>query len=176
MELRILTAEDRVRYHDRILEMMKESDKDFVPPLSTRFSPKQTVFTGGEGTEEGLITYMQSMMKETMLAAFEGDLLLGFITFVENMTTDYFGEDTLPNIYLCTLVVSRAARGKNLTRTLYSHLFYERYAERSIFTRTWSTNGAHIHILDGYGFSELHRKPDDRGPGIDTVYFSLRRK
>lgn len=176
MELRILTAEDKVKYHDRILEMMRESNNDFVPPLATRFSPKQTVFAGGEGTEEGLRTYMQSMLQETILAAFEGDLLLGFITFVENLVTDYFGEDTLPNIYLCTLIVSRAARGKNLTRTLYSHLFFDLYPQCSIYTRTWSTNAVHIHILDGYGFKELVRKPDDRGPGIDTVYFSNVRK
>jgi len=46
------------------------------------------------------------------------------------------------------------------------------YPERFICTRTWHTNGAHIHILDTFGFREIARLKDHRGPGLDTVYFA----
>jgi ribosomal protein S18 acetylase RimI-like enzyme len=55
---------------------------------------------------------------------------------------------------------------------MYDHLFNEKYADRNIFTRTWSTNTAHISILKKYNFREIHRIENDRGEGIDTVYFS----
>lgn len=171
MELRILTAEDVVNYRDRILEMMRESDNDFVPPLSVRFSNSQTVFVGGDTTGAGIESYYKSLVKEKILGAFEGDHLLGFISYKENLVNAVYDETTLPNIYLATLIVSRAARGKRLTQTLYAHLFNDLYPERNIFTRTWSTNDAHTHILFGFGFEEMLRMPDDRGPGIDTVHY-----
>ena len=40
-----------------------------------------------------------------------------------------------------------------------------------ITLRTWSTNGAQEHILDKLGYSLVRRLKDDRGEGIDTVYF-----
>ena len=40
-----------------------------------------------------------------------------------------------------------------------------------ITLRTWSTNGAQEHILDKLGYGLVRRLKDDRGEGIDTVYF-----
>lgn len=42
---------------------------------------------------------------------------------------------------------------------------------KRITLRTWSTNGAQEHILDKLGYSLVRRLKDDRGEGIDTVYF-----
>ena len=82
----------------------------------------------------------------------------------------------MPNIYLSTLVLSAESRGKGITKKLYAHLFNELYPEKNIFTRTWSTNAPHIKILDYFGFDEMVRIKNDRGNGIDTVYFENRRK
>ena len=38
-------------------------------------------------------------------------------------------------------------------------------------TRTWSTNGSHIHILTSLGFEVSERVVNHHGEGIDTVYF-----
>jgi len=81
----------------------------------------------------------------------------------------------LPNIYLSTLILSTESRGKGVTKKLYAHLFNELYPDKSIFTRTWSTNLAHIKILDYFSFEEIARLENDRGNGIDTVYFAKRK-
>ena len=174
MELILLSSEQKKRYRADIMAMMVAGDNDFVPPLSTRFSPKQTCF-GTTPQERGIETYLDGMLNEQVLGAFEGDTLLGFVTFVEDLQSPHFGADPLPNIYLCTLLVKPEARGKHLTRTMYEHLFFERYPTHHIFTRTWSTNAAHIAILGKFGFELIARLENDRGEGLDTVYFGLRR-
>ncbi len=42
-----------------------------------------------------------------------------------------------------------------------------------ISTRTWSTNKAQIHSLKKRGYKEQRVLVDDRGPGIDTIYYGL---
>jgi hypothetical protein len=40
-------------------------------------------------------------------------------------------------------------------------------------TRTWSTNASHLDLLDELGFDLIKRVEDDRGDGIDTVYYGI---
>ena len=42
-------------------------------------------------------------------------------------------------------------------------------------TRTWSGNDRQIGLLGSLGFREQERIVDDRGAGIDTIYFVYRR-
>ena len=42
---------------------------------------------------------------------------------------------------------------------------------RFIGTRTWSTNAAQMHIFPKRGWKAVCVKKNDRGEGIDTVYF-----
>ena len=76
----------------------------------------------------------------------------------------------MPNIYISTLLVTPCGRGQGLTRKMYEFLFNE-YKNANVFTRTWSTNEAHIKILLGFGFETIKVLENDRGNGIDTVYF-----
>ena len=156
---------------------MRISDNDFVPPISQRFSPFQTdLKPSSEANENGLLRYFTGMLKEKVLCVIEDGKLLGFVTYVEDIKySTVITEKDRPNIYICTLIVSPAARGKGLTYRMYDHLFNERFPDRCLFTRTWSTNMAHISILEKYGFEEIYRIPNDRGEGIDTVYWGNRR-
>ena len=101
--------------------------------------------------------------------------LLGFVTFKLDLVNAVLGADTLPNLYICTLLLSPAARGKGVTAKMYAHLFDSLYPSVNLFTRTWSTNAAHLKILDRFGFSLIKRIENDRGEGIDTVYFGKMR-
>ena len=173
MELLLLNNEEKERYREELLAMLQGADGDFVPPLSKRFSPKQTAF-GAERTgasSDGVRAYFEDMYKEQMLAAVEDGHLLGFVTFMRDLDHPCFGGDAKPNLYICTLLVKPEARGRRLTQTMYRYLFSELFADCKLFTRTWSTNAAHIAILQKFGFREIHRIPNDRGNGIDTVYF-----
>lgn len=171
MEFIILTEEQKQKYSNEILEMVKAGEKDFVPPLSARSSTTQTNLVGGESSLDGVISYFNEMIRQKFICAIQDGKVLGFVSFKENYITDAF--DKTPNIYLSTLILKPEARGKNLTFNMYNHLFNVVYPNSSIYTRTWSTNAPHLKILSKFNFEEILRKKNDRGEGIDTVYYAL---
>ena len=171
MQLTVLTAEQKQQYKNDILEIMNICDKDFVPPLSSRSSTTQSDLKTGEYDENGILSYYTEMEKQDILAAIEDDgTLLGFVSYKQNYVSDIV--TNTPNIYLSTLMLHPKSRGKRLTNKMYEHLFFELYPDRHIYTRTWSTNAVHIKILSNFGITEFHRIKNDRGNGIDTVYFT----
>ncbi|MBR5543565.1 MAG: GNAT family N-acetyltransferase [Oscillospiraceae bacterium] len=174
MRYKILDETGKESYREQILKMLSESDGEFVPPLSKRSSTTQKNFSGNTATVngDGVETYAGEMLRQKVLVCVEEDKIIGLVSFKEDYTNECIGNDDLPNIYISTLLVSSSARGMGVTKKMYSHLFFELYSDRSVYTRTWSTNTAHIKILEGFGFEELSRIENDRGKGIDTVYFS----
>ena len=175
MEFVLLSEEQKNAYRAQIFDIMLEGDKDFVPPLSARFSTSDMSFSANTGAKNGINAYFEDMIREQILAAVEDGVLLGFVTFKRDLVNGVIGADTLPNLYICTLLLSPAARGKGLTKAMYAHLFNTLYPEANIYTRTWSTNTAHLKILEHFGFSLIKRIKNDRGAGIDTVYFEKKR-
>lgn len=170
MKIKILTSEEQTEYYDEILKMVIAGDDDFVPPLSARSSTTQKDLTSTEKSRDGILSYFEEMKAQRFAVALEDGNLLAFVSYKENYTNNEIKDEHLPNIYLSTLIMKPEARGKGLTQTLYTTLF-DAYKERNVLTRTWSTNGAHIHILSKFNFDTLCTLKDDRGEGIDTVYF-----
>lgn len=171
MQFKVLTEEDKIKYQEDVINMMKRSDNDFVPPLSARTSTTQSDLTSKVGSEQGLLSYYSEMNKQQILGVFEEERLIAFVSYKENYSSKEVPEESLPNIYLSTLLLKPEARGKHLTYKLYDYLFNTLYPNSSVFTRTWSTNFAHLKILSKFGFEEYINKPNDRGEGIDTVYY-----
>lgn len=170
MTIKILEKCEHNKYYAEIFEMLKECDGEFVPPLSARSSTTQSDLSGEVKTNDGVENYFCELKNQRILVAVEDDKLIGFVSFKENFVNDKIGEEHLPNIYISTLLVSENGRGKGLTRKMYEFLFNE-YKDYNVFTRTWSTNYAHIKILSKFGFEILTVLENDRGKGIDTVYF-----
>lgn len=177
MEFLFFDEDLKEKYSEDIFKMLSDSDKEFVPPLSSRSSTTQKNLCSDCGVQssDGVKMYFDGMMKQSILGCIDDGKLLGFVSFRENYTCDSIKENTFPNIYISTLIVSPTARGKGLTKKMYSYLFDTLYGDRNIFTRTWSTNGAHIAILEKFGFVNTVRIENDRGQGIDTVYFAKMR-
>ena len=175
MEFKVLTSAEKETMRGELIAMLKAGDKDFVPPISARFSASQSDFSSPVCREEGFAAYYADMAAGDILAAFEDGALLGFVSYKKDYTAAPIDEGTFPNLYICTLRVKKEARGKQLTARMYTHLFDGLYPTRSLYTRTWSTNTAHIAILARFGFAELHRIKNHRGEGIDTVYFYKKR-
>jgi len=156
------------KYFSQIQKMLIEADDEFVPPLSSRFSTTQKHLNFENKNNDGVFSYFNEMKKQRILLACEEGSIRGFISYRENHVNDEIKE--LPNIYISTVIVKKEHRGKGITAQLYKKLFDE-YKNISVFTRTWSTNSAHIKILLKLGFEVLKTLKDDRGEGIDTVYF-----
>ena len=170
MDIKLLNIEEQIKYYDEIYNMLVEGDEEFVPPLSSRSSSVQSGFSNSVKAEDGIKSYFEEMKKQCFMIAEENGVLLAFVSYRENYFNDVISEAELPDIYISTLMVKPEGRGKGLTKKMYATLF-EHYANANIFTRTWSTNTAHIKILSGFGFEILHTVKDHRGKGIDTVYF-----
>lgn len=153
-----------------IYSLLEEGDREFFPPLSCRSSTTQKNLTGIHKSVDGIKNYFEEMKKQNILVAVEDDKLLGFVSFKENLVTDVIPEKESPNIYISTLIVSPDARGMGLTRKMYEYLF-DTYKQSNVFTRTWSTNTAHINILSKFGFDIYKTIENDRAEGVHTVYF-----
>ena len=175
MNFILFSEEQKTAYRDEIIGMIAACDHEFVPPLSSRHGPTQTAFSGALQTENNLPAYFEDMRKNEILAAFEGDELLGFIAFKRDMTNRFLTEETLPNLYVAVLLVKPDARGGGLTAKMYQYLFNELHPNTNLYTRTWSTNAAHAAILRKFGLEIVIRIENDRGEGIDTVYFGKKR-
>ena len=170
MEFCILNNAQKEQYEEELFKILTQNDTAFVPPLSQRTGTTQTAF-GGQANPSGVADYLNQMLTQQILAVLMEEKPVGFVSYIENKTDDGF---LLPNLYISTLVLQPETRGMGITKKLYHHLFNELYPERNVYTRTWSTNIAHIKILMGFGFEELKRIPNDRGQDIDTVYYAKR--
>ena len=150
--------------------MLVRSDREFVPPLSERSSTLDKNLKAS-GVGGGIDSYYREMNSQHIMVAILDGEILGFVSYRENYVCDYISDGKLPNIYVSTLILKPEARGKNLTKLMYAHLFDTVYPDRNVFTRTWSQNFAHTKILSDLSFSEIERIKNDRGEGIDTVYY-----
>ena len=168
MEIKMLLYAEQEEYYEEILGMLKAADNEFVPPLSARNSTTQKNLTDTKSTPDGIQMYFEEMKKQRFAVALDEGRLIAFMSFRENYTTDVIKD--IPNVYLSTLIVKPEGRGRRVTQTMYEKLF-EAYPESSVFTRTWSTNVAHTKILSCLGFENFKTIENDRGEGIDTVYF-----
>ena len=171
MDFILLDQNQKILYKTDIIEMLEKADNDFVPPLSKRGSTVDNDLSGKTSCKNGILDYYNEMNKQPILASFEKNELLGFVSFRQNYKSDIITEQSFPNIYISTVLLKPEARGKRLTSRMYEHLFCNLYPECDIFTRTWSTNYAHIKILEKFNFILISRIENDRGDGIDTVYF-----
>ena len=175
MEFKFLTKEECEKHYDVFYKMLEMGDDEFVPPLSARSSTTQKDLSGGKKNENGIKAYLDGMLGQNMLVCEEGGKICGFVSFKNDYTCDCIKNTDKPNIYISTALVNPDFRGRKITAKMYEYLFNEN-ADKNIFTRTWSTNIAHTKILLKFGFSELLRIENDRGCGIDTVYYAKRRE
>ena len=169
MEIRILERKEQSSIYDEAYELLVAADNEFVAPLSSRSSSTQQDFSKTVNANS-IELYFEQLKSQRFAAVFEDGEQIAFVSYKEDYTCPEIAPEDLPNIYLSTLVVSPKARGKGVTTKLYAKLFSE-YESVNIFTRTWSTNFAHIKILEKYGFEVIKVLENDRGNGIDTIYF-----
>jgi ribosomal protein S18 acetylase RimI-like enzyme len=158
---------------DALRVLLTAADDEFVPPLSSRTSTVQQRLGPAQQRAAGIGAYLTALLEQDLLVAEDGGELLGFLSYRPGHVVSVPGHDPLgPMAYVTTIVVAAAARGRGAGRALYRGLLAEA-AGGAVATRTWSRNDAHLALLASLGFVEAIRLPDDRGPGLDTVYLHL---
>jgi ribosomal protein S18 acetylase RimI-like enzyme len=153
--------------------LVEHVSDEFVPPLTTRSSTTQAALKDISGNESN--SYFDEMLMQHSLLLMECDQLQGFLSFRVSHC-----DARLPQIgscmYVSTISVRPAARGRGLARLLYQKLFgLPKTLPVWILLRTWSTNTDHLRLLDTLGFELLFTVPNDRSFGIDTVYLGRQR-
>jgi len=161
-------------YQDDVWELLCASDKEFVPPLSERNSTTQQSFSGDEVNKRGPVTYYQQMLQQEFILAVENEKVIGFLSFIPDHSLQVKGKEFECD-YVSTIVVSSGFRGHGIAWKMY-HTLFENRKGKNFATRTWSTNYSHIHLLKKMGFELVALLPNERGDGIDTVYYFKERE
>ena len=165
----VLTKRLTAKYREGVKALLFAADKEFVPPLSSRSGTTQTELEEAPAQESGPEQYFRSMSAQAFVIAEKGGCVQGFMSYIPDRELELDGR-TLICDYVSTIVVDPAQRGKGLTGQMYRKLIKTR-SGKCIATRTWSENHAHLHLLKALGFELALTIPDDRGPGVDTVYY-----
>ncbi len=165
-----LTQEEQ----EGIWRILRACDADFLPPLSHRTSSCQKDLAPGAASlsQEGPRQYFQELIRQEFLLFMDERSLQGFLSYRPHWT----GEGPLAgdSLYITTVCVPKELRGRGIATELYCALEQKESSPGepcAITIRTWSTNLAQIALLEKLGYHAALRIQDDRGPGIDTIYF-----
>lgn len=165
----LYTKKINKKQEEQIFNILCEADKEFIPHLSNRTSTYQNNLLFNLEDEKLPYSYFDKIKMQSALMAVQNDDIVGFMSFVEEYEIELGGKryDTL---YLSTLIVKKEYRKQGISFNLYKNLM-DTFSDKSIITRTWSTNESHLKLLDKLGFELLECIENDRGIGIDTVYY-----
>ena len=156
-------------YQSYVWDILCATEKEFIPPLSERKSTTQQSFPGEKADKRGLTEYYKQMLQQEFILAIENEKVIGFLSFITDHLLQAEGEEFVCD-YVSTIVVSSEFRGHGVARKMYNALFENRKG-KNYATRTWSTNYSHIRLLKRIGFELVALLPNERGDGIDTVYY-----
>ncbi|NLP37885.1 MAG: GNAT family N-acetyltransferase [Firmicutes bacterium] len=171
------TCLDNKTYLKQIWDLLRKYNNEFIPPLSVRKHTDQAVLKELEVNESEPKAYYEELKKQAFILCIgEEDKVLGFMSLKENYKIKELQAliGNKRNSYVSTVIVDQESRGEGIAAGMYEYLENSLPEERTpdvISTRTWSTNDSHIKILKRRGFSEALRIHNDRGSGIDTVYY-----
>lgn len=171
MTITTLTPEKNSQHLNAVKRLIEASDTEFIPTLSARSSTTQQSLITPAESHKNCDLYFQEICAQNILIAMDSkDNLLGFMSYRENYICEHIAKEFLDNLYVTTVIVDKAARGHAIAGAFYQYL-KELYPDHYLFTRTWSSNASHIRILNEQDFIVHKILKDDRGEGIDTVYF-----
>lgn len=176
-------------YMNDILDILVECDKEFVPPLSTRNTTKQTDFNCIRiyDTDNKPIEYFKKIVEQHNILVIQEKIVIAFMSFIYNYDkNEFFHKNNIDdsNNYISTICVRKKFRRKGITEKMYEYIenaLPKDIESPYVSTRTWSTNIAHINLLKKRNYENTYTIKNDRtledGTKVDTLYFgkNLRR-
>ena len=170
MRIKLFSKITDPAFQEDIWNLLVLCDHEFVPPLSSRGSTTQADLEVEE--TEGAIPkeYFNNILAQNNLVAIEDGHIVGFMSFKKNYVCENISSEYAPNLYVTTIIVHPDYRHQGIAGKFYNRLM-RKFRKHYIFTRTWSSNKGHLRILTQLGFHGHCYLADDRGPGVDTVYY-----
>ena len=171
---------DASGYREAVWQILIECDDDFLPALSARSG---TYERGGASLSdiphdscaaEGPRAYFKDLEDQGLLVALLDSRAIGFLSFISGFERPELASCS-PSIYMTTGCVTGEYRSRGIMAHLVSYLIDEICSGveyRFVTTRTWSTNTASINHLESLGFLVVRTVRNNRGKGIDTLYYA----
>lgn len=154
-------------YKQKLLSLLLACDDDFFPTISAKRNPH-------DGKKEtGLRIYMDEKKDYHYLLVWDEGRLIAFSNFVLDFTIPCF-PDYPKSLHIDTVCVERAYRNQGIGKRIYQ--YYEEMlpdAFRATYytLETSSINKPQIKLMEKFQYEIICRITDDRGKGIDTIYF-----
>ena len=162
------------REKQEIFQILDACDQDFYPPLSKRAGTAEKHLTENSSHHPGVTDYYRELMAQKNFLWKQGERTIAFLSFRPEYQCPQLAQ--FPKVcYLTTLCLLKEFRGKGLSVRIYQDVLgylRSRYPESTPALRTWSTNGAQLHLMEKLHFEPVAVLKDDRGPGVDTIYFA----
>lgn len=159
-------------YSASVKKLLLQCDKDFVPCLSSRSGVYQKNLSSKHFSllprSKRIDPYFNELCNQSVILAVKDGVVVGLLAYRLG-----YASDIVPigkNIYVTTVVVSKDFRKRGFSRAMFESLIYK-YPALDIYIRTWSTNKGQISLLSKLLFKKHVAIPNDRGNGVDTIYF-----
>lgn len=149
-----------------ILDLLHIADGEVLPPLTTR---------GGGTPEENLNGVFQKELGRKLVYAVDEEnpsspILAGYLAYEDGHVAE-MSNGGCPCRYVIRVIVRPDYRGQGIAGRLYERLVCISDGLPGFGVRTWTTNHAHRKALDRCGFVEDGVIKDDRGAGVDSIYY-----
>lgn len=159
--------------HD-VMSLVETVSDEFVPPLAGRASTTQSDLRGDTSADDTIRSYFSGLTAQWNLLGVTPthgvSAIISYLPRRDDLTL--LGQT--PVSYISTVACLPEFRRFGIVRGLYAALIQGECRPKPYFplaTRTWSTNETHIPLLKSLGFVLARSLPNDRGVGIDTVYY-----
>jgi len=157
-----------------VMSLVQAVSDEFVPPLAGRGSTTQSDLRGDSSTDDTIRSYFSGLMAQwNLLGVTTTQGVAAILSYIPRRDDLTLLEHS-PVSYISTVACVPAWRRFGIVRGLYEALIQGECRPTPLFplaTRTWSTNETHIPLLKSLGFVLARSLPNDRGAGIDTVYY-----
>jgi len=168
---------------DDVWHVLSVVDEEFVPPLSARTDSLSMELRSDltqpltpESMFNGPVTYFESSRSEFTLIARVDGKVAGILGFLPDYHDPHLPglSDLGPTTRVTTIAVLPNHRRSGVATALEAALadLPEPSLRPTVTVRTWSTNRKALGLFRKRGYGALLHLPDDRGPGISTVYLS----
>lgn len=166
-------VDDTSAYEDDVRQLLVKYDDEFVPPLSSRDSTVQTEGLSHSPAERAIDAYLESCLNQNLLIATDGGEVIAFLSY--RVTSEKEGlEAYSPCVYVSTTIVEDDYREQGVATALNRRLLDAIVPDlpvEYVTRRTWSTNTASMAYIESLGFNVAKVVEDDRGEGIDSIYY-----
>jgi len=171
--MRVRWVRDNGRYRDTVERLLVDADTTFVPPLTS--VARDGISRSGDETGRASIEgYVDRCLRRPLIGAFVDGSLVGFAS-VQPIDESAPLDGYTPANHVSILIVAEPYRNRGIATAVYRQLLTDppdAHRRPYVSTKTWSTNHAHVAVLDKLGFERVDRIRDDRGEAIDTVYYA----